>query len=87
MTVPEPARRNPDWTTDEVVLACELVVWNGWRQLDDGVLRVTELSALLQGLPLHAPHTRMPNFRNPNGVARKTDEGQPGNRDRATVAR
>jgi 5-methylcytosine-specific restriction enzyme A len=72
VTVPEPARRNPDWTTDEVVLACELVARNGWRQLEDSDPRVIELSALLQGLPLHASHARMPNFRNPNGVARKT---------------
>jgi 5-methylcytosine-specific restriction protein A len=68
----EPARRNPDWTADEVILACDLVARNGWRQLEDSDPRVIELSALLQRLPLHPPYLRRPDFRNPNGVARKT---------------
>jgi len=68
----EPARRNPDWTADEVILACDLVARNGWRQLEDSDPRVIELSALLQRLPIHPLYLRRPDFRNPNGVARKT---------------
>jgi 5-methylcytosine-specific restriction enzyme A len=70
--VPEPPRRNPDWSADEVILACELVAQNSWRQLEDNDPRVVELSALLQTLPIHQPSSRLPNFRNPAGVARKT---------------
>lgn len=72
MAEPKPSRRNPTWTPDEVTLACDLVASNGWRQLEDSDPRVVELSALLQGLPLHPLHTRLANFRNANGVARKT---------------
>jgi 5-methylcytosine-specific restriction enzyme A len=67
-----PARRNPTWTPDEVILACDLVAQNSWHQLEDSDPRVVELSTLLQGLPLHPLHTRLENFRNTNGVARKT---------------
>ncbi len=41
---------SPAWTRDEVVLACDLVVANGWRELRTGDPRVTELSELLQQL-------------------------------------
>ena len=54
------------------MLACDLVAQNGWRQLEDSDPRVVQLSTLLQGLPLHPPSARLPNFRNPNGVGRKT---------------
>lgn len=67
-----PARRNPTWAPDEVILACDLVAQNGWHQLEDSDPRVAELSTLLQGLPLHPLYTRLENFRNANGVARKT---------------
>ncbi|CAL9516304.1 hypothetical protein SUDANB108_03770 [Streptomyces sp. enrichment culture] len=66
------AVKNPDWTRDEVILACDLVMANGWRGLDANDLRVIELSDLLQLLPLHAAADRNETFRNPNGVARKT---------------
>jgi 5-methylcytosine-specific restriction enzyme A len=66
------ARRNPTWAADELILACELVAQNGWRQLEDSDPRVVELSTLLRGLPLHPLYTRRENFRNANGVARKT---------------
>ncbi|MFI6257612.1 HNH endonuclease [Micromonospora zamorensis] len=62
---------NPDWTRDEIILACELVADNGWRQLDSNNPRVKSLSALLQ-TPLIHPGRRNPDFRNPAGVARKT---------------
>ncbi|MFE7746603.1 HNH endonuclease [Nocardia sp. NPDC057455] len=67
-----PPRRSPDWTRDEVILACDLVMQNGWRQLEDTDERVIELSGLLQLLPIHPHGVRSDTFRNPNGVARKT---------------
>ena len=70
--MPEPARRNPDWEREEVILACDLVAQDGWRQLEDSDPRVVQLSTLLQGLPLHPLSARRPDFRNPNGVGRKT---------------
>ncbi|MEV6528305.1 HNH endonuclease [Streptomyces sp. NPDC051639] len=64
--------KNPDWARDEVILACHLVMTNGWKGLDAQDSRVVELSALLQLLPIHAEADRNEKFRNPNGVARKT---------------
>ncbi|MFF3143336.1 HNH endonuclease [Streptomyces sp. NPDC057927] len=66
------AVKNPDWARDEIILACHLVMANGWRGLDVQDSRVVELSALLQLLPIHAEADRNEKFRNPNGVARKT---------------
>jgi 5-methylcytosine-specific restriction enzyme A len=64
--------RNPDWTRDEIILACALVEANGWRQLDDADPRVAELSRILQSPAIHPVDARGWNFRNPAGVARKT---------------
>ncbi|MGN9907864.1 hypothetical protein ACTMTJ_09965 [Phytohabitans sp. LJ34] len=61
----------PDWTREEILLACELVVQNGGRQLGADEARVKELSALLQSSAIH-PGRKHPDFRNPAGVARKT---------------
>jgi 5-methylcytosine-specific restriction enzyme A len=61
-----------DWTRDELTLACEIVEANGWRQLpvtDPGVIA---LSQLLQSPANHPYEPRHPDFRNTNGVARKT---------------
>ncbi|WP_225625568.1 HNH endonuclease [Streptomyces werraensis] len=66
------AAQNPDWARDEIILACNLVMANGWKGLDAQDGRVIELSALLQLLPIHADADRNETFRNPNGVARKT---------------
>jgi 5-methylcytosine-specific restriction enzyme A len=63
---------NPDWTRDEIILACELVEANGWRQVDAADLRVKALSALLQSPANHPAAPRNPDFRNPAGVAFKT---------------
>ncbi|MGW4682927.1 HNH endonuclease [Micromonospora taraxaci] len=64
--------RNPDWTRDEIILACSLVELNGWRQLTDNDSRVLELSELLQTAAIHPFEERRSDFRNPAGVARKT---------------
>lgn len=66
------APRNPDWTRDEIILACALVEQNGWRQLEDHDRRVVELSQLLQTPAIHPVVGRRGDFRNTAGVARKT---------------
>lgn len=63
---------NPDWTRDEITLACELVKANGWRQVDANDQRVKELSDLLQSPAIYPVDQRNPDFRNPSGVALKT---------------
>ncbi|WP_328533125.1 HNH endonuclease [Micromonospora zamorensis] len=62
---------NPDWTRDEIILACDLVEANGWHQLDANDERVKSLSDLLQSPTIHRGR-RNPDFRNPAGVALKT---------------
>ena len=64
--------RPPDWAWEEIVLACDLVVENGWQQLGADNPQVIELSRLLQKMDIHAPEVRGDKFRNPNGVGRKT---------------
>ena len=61
-----------DWEREELVLAGDLVVRNGWRQLPATNLEVIELSALLRRLPLHPVERRGLHFRSANSVARKT---------------
>jgi 5-methylcytosine-specific restriction protein A len=61
-----------DWDYEEIVLAADLVRRNQWRGLNDGDARVIELSQLLIAARLHPVEHREPQFRNPNGVARKT---------------
>ena len=67
-----PPTREPTWTRDELILACDLVRENGWKGLGPNDPRVQELSDLLQQLPIHPMELRGPKFRNPNGVGRKT---------------
>ncbi|MFE4754460.1 HNH endonuclease [Streptomyces mirabilis] len=64
--------RDPDWTRDEIILACDLAMANGWKRLEYSDPRVIELSALLQTMSIHPEQVRTERFRNPNGVARKT---------------
>ena len=45
---------------------------NDWQQIGAEDPRVVELSSLLQRMPLHPQEVRQHNFRNANGVARKT---------------
>lgn len=65
-------RKRLNWQWEEIVLACDLVAQNDWRQVDNSDHRVAELSELLQRLPLYPEELRLPTFRNANGVARKT---------------
>ncbi|WP_328938645.1 HNH endonuclease [Streptomyces tauricus] len=64
--------RDPDWTRDEIILACDLAMSNGWKRLEYYDPRVIELSALLQTMPIHPDEVRTEKFRNSNSVARKT---------------
>lgn len=65
------ALKNPNWTTDEVILALDLY----FREPDavgrDDNESVIELSELLNRLPIHHPKNRLTTFRNPNGVGLK----------------
>jgi 5-methylcytosine-specific restriction enzyme A len=72
LRVPSGERRNPDWTWDEIVLACDLVFRNGGHALPAEDPRVVELSKLLQQMSIHPKEGRREDFRNTNGVGRKT---------------
>ena len=61
----------PEWTRDEIILACALAESNDWRQVYDTDPRAKELSELLQSPAIH-PLPRHPDFRNPAGVGQKT---------------
>ena len=61
----------PDWTRDEIILACALAETNDWLQVYDSDERAKELSQLLQSPAVH-PFPRHPDFRNPAGVGQKT---------------
>ena len=63
--------RRPDWTREEIILACALVEANDWRQVYDSDPRAKELSLLLQSPAVH-PFPHHPDFRNPAGVGQKT---------------
>ena len=41
--MPDTPTRNPTWAWDELVLACDMVIQNGWRGLEPHDSRVTEL--------------------------------------------
>ncbi|MBV9448197.1 MAG: HNH endonuclease [Streptosporangiaceae bacterium] len=97
--MPDGARRNPDWEWDELVLACDLVMRNGGHWLPAENPQVIELSELLQRMTLHPREVRRADFRNPNGVGRKTADiatalpgyaGRPtngGRRDKEVIAK
>ncbi|MGW1705874.1 HNH endonuclease [Streptomyces sp. NPDC002206] len=66
------ASRNPKWTRDELILACDVVVRNGWEGLSAEDPRIAELSHLLQLLAAYPEEERAATYRNNNGAARKT---------------
>lgn len=65
-----PKRLNWEW--EELVLACDLVMQNNGRYVDDRDPRAIELSQVLRQMQLYPHGDRLPTFRNPNGVAQKT---------------
>ncbi|MEU0457490.1 HNH endonuclease [Streptomyces sp. NPDC006129] len=64
--------RNPNWTRDELILACDVVARNHWQGLDAEDPRIAELSHYLQLLGAYPPEERALTYRNRNGAARKT---------------
>ncbi|QIP86322.1 HNH endonuclease [Streptomyces sp. Tu 2975] len=80
--------RSPAWTWDELMLACALVVKNGWRELRTGDAAVLELSELLRSLPLHeGVAAELPSYRSVGSVSRKTTDlatNHPAYRGKAT---
>jgi 5-methylcytosine-specific restriction enzyme A len=66
------SRRAPDWEWEEIVLVCDLVERNGWRQLVEGSPQVAELSEMLRNMSIHPSDVRGDKFRNANGVVRKS---------------
>ncbi|MEV0645513.1 HNH endonuclease [Phytomonospora sp. NPDC050363] len=64
--------RDPDWTREEIVLACVITADNRWKQVNDTDPRVKELSDLLQAPGIHSTAVRTGKFRNLAGVSRKS---------------
>ena len=65
---------DPPWTRDELILACDLTMENGWIELRENDPRVDELSSLLRSMPIHPPERRSPTFRSVGSVSRKTTD-------------
>jgi 5-methylcytosine-specific restriction enzyme A len=61
--------RNPAWVRDEIILAMDLYVRAGRKQLPPGHEEVLRLSQLLNRLPIHPASVRDENFRNSNGIS------------------
>jgi 5-methylcytosine-specific restriction protein A len=66
------AKRNPDWSWDEQILAFDLYLRRGLVGRSDP--EVVQLSGFLQSLSIHQEGQRTPTFRNANGVARKLSD-------------
>ncbi|EFL26695.1 HNH endonuclease [Streptomyces himastatinicus ATCC 53653] len=66
------ASRNPKWSRDELILACDVVARNDWEGLSAEDSRIAELSDLLQLLGAYPEEERASTYRNHNGAARKT---------------
>lgn len=66
------ALKNPNWCEPELLLAASLVHANGFKALDKSDPRVIRLSILLKKANFHSVDLRLPNFRSPSSVARKT---------------
>ncbi|GAA0236216.1 hypothetical protein GCM10009527_035890 [Actinomadura nitritigenes] len=62
---------NPNWVWDEIVLVCDVVADNNWKDSNPPDPRVLELSELLQRLPFHSPAVRGRAFRSPSSVGHK----------------
>lgn len=69
--VDAPARRNPDWEFDELILAFDLYMRWRPRQPPADHPDLRALSDLLHRLPIHDESARGEDFRNANGVRRK----------------
>lgn len=63
--------RSPKWTREECVLALDLFVRAGRKQIDKRRAEIIELSGCLQMLPIYPLAERGIPFRNPGSVALK----------------
>lgn len=61
--------KNPSWVRDEIILAMDLYLSAGRKQLPPSHRDVIELSNLLNRLPVHSVSMRGKNFRNATGVS------------------
>lgn len=62
------------WEWDEILLACDLVAQNNWKELRQNDREVIELSEFLRSQVTGDVLRADPEFRNPNGVSRKTTD-------------
>ncbi len=69
---------NPVWVRDEIILAMDLYMRAGRRQLLPSHEEVIRLSQLLNRLPIHSKSVRDENFRNPNFFGIDPVHNQPG---------
>lgn len=65
-----PAVSRVNWAWDELVLACDLVAFNGWKSLSKNDLRISALSAFLRRQPEAATSV---DFRSVGSVNRKLE--------------
>jgi 5-methylcytosine-specific restriction protein A len=63
--------RSPKWTREECILALDLFVRAGRKQVDKRRPEIVELSGCLQQLPIYSLDERGTPFRNPGSVAMK----------------
>lgn len=63
--------KNPPWSRDELILALDLYIRAGKKQLDTSDSRVIELSNILRRLPIYPKQMRTADFRNVQGVSMK----------------
>lgn len=61
-----------NWTRDELILVCDLVRSNGWKEVKAYDPRAKRLSELLQVVSPYPVGDRGPSFRNPNSVQLKS---------------
>ena len=65
------SEKNPNWSRDEVILALDLYLKSGRKQLAPTDPKIIELSRILNQLPIHDKEIRNADFRNPRGVSMK----------------
>lgn len=62
-----------NWSETELILACDLVVTNGWSAVRANDSRAHELSELLRSLPENSNELEDPKFRSAGSVKAKTN--------------
>ena len=61
-----------NWSRAEIILVCDLVARNGWRELRPNDENLIALSAILRNRREHPQSLRSTDFRNVNSVSRKS---------------